>query len=173
MAQKIIVSGNGPHELVLLNKGKIMIKSPCFVGKNGITSNKREGDGATPAGKFEITAAFGFSSDPGFSLPYIKINDHTYLVDDPRSKFYNRIVDTEKIDPDFRSAEKMSEFPEYKYGAVIGYNKKNIPGAGSGIFLHCARKPQTHGCVSVPEEVMVRILNLLTPGAKIEIRNIQ
>lgn len=167
MTQKIIVSGNGPYELALINNGKITLKSPCFVGKNGITKQKREGDGATPAGIFKITAAFGFAEDPGFSLPYIHINKYAYLVDDPGSKYYNQIVDVRKIIPDFRSAEKMSEYPEYKYGAVIGYNMNNIPGLGSGIFLHCAREPYTLGCVSAPEDVIVRILKILTPGAEI------
>ena len=169
MSEKIIVSGGGPYRLALFGNDGLIIESPCRVGKNGITKNKREGDGATPAGEFELTAAFGFSADPGFHLPYIRIDDHTYLVDDPNSKFYNQIVDVTRISPDFRSAEKMSEYPEYKFGAVIGYNAENAPRAGSGIFLHCARKPYTEGCVSAPESVIVSVLKNVHPGVKIRI----
>ena len=116
---------------------------------------------STPAGAFEITAAFGTAPNPGTALPYIDITENTYLVDDPGSEYYNRIVDVKKIVPDFRSAEKMIEFPEYKYGAVINYNPENIPGKGSGIFLHCSSKPYTAGCISADETVIIEILKNL------------
>ena len=31
----------------------------AFVGRNGITNNKKEGDGKTPSGKFKLGVAFG------------------------------------------------------------------------------------------------------------------
>lgn len=38
----------------------------------------------------------------------------------------------------------------------------------SAIFLHCyGRNPYSLGCVAIPEEDMVRILQSLRPGAKI------
>jgi len=56
----------------------------------------------------------------------------------------------------------------YKYVAVIEYNTdKIVKGAGSAIFLHCTEGKPTSGCISVPEEAMVKILALVQPGTRI------
>ena len=39
------------------------------VGKNGVTADKREGDGKMPKGLFTLTTAFGIQPDPGSGLP--------------------------------------------------------------------------------------------------------
>ena len=167
MAELITVTGENPYLISFFKDNMLVLRAPCFVGKNGITQSKCEGDMATPAGIFEITAAFGTAPNPGTELPYFDVTENTYLVDDPGSEYYNRIVDIRKIVPDFKSAEKMNEFPGYKYGAVINYNPENISGKGSGIFLHCASKPYTAGCVSADETVIEQILKSITPNVKI------
>ncbi len=165
--ETLTVTGDISHKISLFRDGKQILCEPCFAGRRGITKNKREGDMATPAGTFEITAAFGFAPNPGSALPYINITPGTILVDDPKSRFYNQIVDASAIEPDFKTFEKMWELPEYKYGAIIDYNHDRTPGKGSGIFLHCAARPYTAGCVSADEAVVVRILKNLSPGAVI------
>lgn len=163
----LTVAGDKSHELSLFRDGKQILCEPCFAGRRGITKNKREGDMMTPAGTFEIAAAFGAAPNPGTDLPYINITPGTMLVDDPRSRFYNQIVNASAIEPDFKTSERMWELPEYKYGAIIDYNPDRVPGKGSGIFLHCAARPYTAGCVSADEAVIVRILKNLSPGALI------
>ena len=46
----------------------------------------------------------------------------------------------------------------YWYGLVTDYNRDRVPGLGSGIFLHCEEGHPTAGCVSVPQEMMVFLL---------------
>ena len=52
---------NGNWELKWTEKG--------YVGRNGITDNKKEGDGATPSGVYSFDLAFGLLDDPGSELP--------------------------------------------------------------------------------------------------------
>ena len=49
-----------------------------FVGRNGISSDKREGDGATPAGLYSLRRAFGNAEDPGSLLPYRQLEPNDY-----------------------------------------------------------------------------------------------
>ena len=49
-----------------------VIKTDAYIGKNGMTANKIEGDGKTPSGKFGIGVAFGTHEKIG-KLEYKKI----------------------------------------------------------------------------------------------------
>ena len=100
-----------------------------YVGQNGITNNKKEGDRKTPSGIYGFDIAFGLAENPGTNIIYKQINKNDYWVDDPNSKYYNKWVDIMEVDKDF-----------------------NGP---------------THGCVSVDEDTMVKILKILKPYAKI------
>jgi L,D-peptidoglycan transpeptidase YkuD (ErfK/YbiS/YcfS/YnhG family) len=41
-----------------------------YVGKNGVASRKREGDGKTPAGLFRLGTAFGVREKPDTRMSY-------------------------------------------------------------------------------------------------------
>ena len=71
--------------------------------------HKKEGDEKAPAGLFRLTAAFGYSTKPpGVMLPYIHARPGVEAVDDPHSRYYNRIVDRARVaKPDWHSSEKM------------------------------------------------------------------
>ena len=137
-----------------------------FVGRNGISSDKREGDGTTPAGLYSLRRAFGNAEDPGSHLPYQKLKPDDFWVDDPASRYYNTMVKGDVLDRDWSSAEELSaETIAYKYAVVIEYNTDSVTkGAGSAIFLHCDQGRPTAGCVSVPEEVMIRLLRFIHSG---------
>ena len=137
-----------------------------FVGRNGISADKREGDGATPAGLYRLRRAFGNAEDPGSLLPYHQLAPDDCWVDDPASRYYNTMTKGDAPDRDWRSAEEMSkEIVAYKYAVVIEYNTNPVTqGAGSAIFLHCAQGKITAGCVSVSEEAMIRLLRFIRPG---------
>lgn len=134
-----------------------------YVGKNGITSDKKEGDKKTPKGLFPLLFAFGIEENPESSMIYQTVTAESYWVDDPNSAYYNQWV--EGVDSkDWNSAEHLIEYPEqYAYAVVIGYNNDPIePGKGSAIFLHCGNRP-TAGCVSIPRDYMKQLLQWLNP----------
>lgn len=147
------------------------LKTEGFVGYNGITANKREGDGATPAGRFELRRGFSFEQLPGATIPCARITETGVWVDDPESKYYNMWVNSLAPDKDWKTAEKMIGYPvSYRYGIVIEYNTDPvIKGAGSAIFLHCSQGGPTAGCVAVPEDVMFSLMHFVRPGDKIVI----
>ncbi len=148
------------------------------VGKNGLAWGrglhripkgskriKREGDGRAPAGIFRLPYAFG---DKALSLsyPYHRMTRRHHCVDDPRSRYYNRIVDSHTLKKDYRSFEQM-KFPSglYAYGLFVDHNPRRIPGAGSCIFIHIQKKSgkPTVGCTAMKRSGIIDILQWLDP----------
>lgn len=161
-------NNNSIGVLVMLNRwGRILypeLVTLCSLGKNGVTKNKREGDKKTPMGVFSIKTAFGIHKNPNIILPYTELNNYHYFVDDPKSKYYNTLVDISKITPDFSSAEYMLNYKNfYEYGLEIKYNEKCVPYAGSAVFLHCTEDifSPTSGCIGVNKKDMKKILKAI------------
>ncbi|MEL7624413.1 MAG: L,D-transpeptidase family protein [Clostridiales bacterium] len=146
-------------------------KMEGFVGRNGITSSKREGDGETPAGVYSLSKPFGTAADPGSLLPYTQLTANDFWVDDADSKYYNMWAYGDAADKDWNSAEDLSkETVAYKYAMVIDYNMDPIvKGDGSAIFLHCSTDGATAGCVSVGEEDMIKLLQFIDGDTKMVI----
>ena len=83
---------NGSEAILDFFENNIKVFSTkAFIGKNGITNDKREGDVKTPVGKYNLGIAFGTHDEVKFSN-YIKINENLHWVDDVNSKFYNQLV---------------------------------------------------------------------------------
>ena len=116
---------------------------PIVVGKNGmgwgiglvatddpnvrLSSDpvKKEGDGKSPAGIFDLGTAFGYAAQPlpGLKLPYLTLTESIECVDDVGSKYYNRIVDRSTVAPDWNSSEHMRDTGEsYRWGIVVDHN---------------------------------------------------
>lgn len=132
---------------------------------------KREGDQRAPAGVFRLTGAFGFASPAhaGTRMPYLQLRAGIEAVDDPRSKYYNQVVDVAKVTRDWGSAERMRKVREYRWGLFVGHNVAPAhPGAGSCIFLHLWDGPDvgTAGCTGVEEAPLVAVLKWLRPDAQ-------
>jgi len=156
-------------------KGKTL---QVITGKNGLgwgrglhsipknaTYIKKEGDGKAPAGIFKLKNGFGYQP---FSIdyPYRVYKETDHCVDDGKSKWYNQIIDSTKVQKDYSSHERM-KFPRnyYKYGLVVDHNPKAIAGAGSCIFMHI-KKPNripTVGCTAMSESEMKSLLKWLDP----------
>lgn len=134
-----------------------------FIGKNGVSANKREGDGCTPAGLFRLGSAFGNKEKPETKMPYRIVTENSFWVDDPKSGRYNTWVEGLFLN-DWDSAEHLAVYKDsYAYAVVIEYNTLNIlPEKGSAIFLHCGFKP-TSGCVALPEAQLLKILKWFEP----------
>ena len=143
--------------------------SSAYVGKDGI-GEASEYVSVTPEGDFGITAAFGIKENPGTQLNYIDVTDSIYACGD--REYYNKIIDTSKLDHKC-SGEHMIEYvPEYNYGLVLGYNNDGIYGKGSAFFLHCkGKKPYTGGCIAVDEDTMIQMLKYANSDTRICIYN--
>ncbi|MCB4747212.1 MAG: hypothetical protein LGB54_01255 [Sulfurovum sp.] len=122
---------------------------------------KKEGDGRSPAGIFSLKQAFGYAPFNA-NYPYSIYKETDHCVDDVHSRFYNKIIDSTKINMDYTSKEYM-KFPKnyYKYGIVVNHNHIDetgaIPGAGSCIFIHIKEVPTT-GCTVMKEKEIKEII---------------
>lgn len=137
------------------------------VGRSGVLSNKREGDGGTPAGIYAIGNAFYIQDEPETALEVFQITPDTYWVDDPNSTFYNQRVEGTD-NKDWSSAEHMIRYDAYQYGFVIEYNTSGKYAAGSAIFFHIGDHP-TAGCISTAESMVLTYLAELDPNKQLRI----
>ena len=151
------------------------IKTNAYIGKNGITTQKREGDGKTPLGEFELGIILGthdkleITSNKNFK--YNKITKNMYWIDDSNSKYYNQLVDITKVEKDWKSAEHLIDYPiQYEYLVEIKTNPSNMPKKGSAIFLHCIKNTSTEGCIAIDRESMKEIIVNINEDTKINIR---
>jgi L,D-peptidoglycan transpeptidase YkuD (ErfK/YbiS/YcfS/YnhG family) len=146
--------------------------APAAVGRGGVRTNKKEGDGATPAGIYPLV--FGLYREdriklPPSRLPMRALAPHDAWVDDPTDARYNSLV---TLPYPARTERMWRNDGIYDVLIVIGYNMKPvIPGAGSAIFLHIARPnlSATEGCVAVDRAVLVNLVPLLAPESSITI----
>ena len=167
---------------VLVNQNKAILKFPkcnlevpAFIGKNGITTNKKEGDDCTPIGEFELGLILGTHDEIcNKNVNYKRIDANMYWVDDSNSKHYNKLVDITKIEKDWNSAEHLIDYPiQYEYLIEIKSNPLNIPNNGSAIFLHCSNNTATHGCIAIKREDMERLINNVDKSTKININQLK
>jgi len=142
----------------------------AWLGGNGTSPAKREGDRRTPSGIFGfLPTMYGLSASPGVRYRYHRIVCGDWWVEDPASPYYNRFRHVRcGSTPPFRTtSEDMSRSPTaYRHLAVIAYNTSPVvPGRGSGIFLHVSTRRPTLGCVSLPRPQLVATLRWLRPAA--------
>jgi L,D-peptidoglycan transpeptidase YkuD (ErfK/YbiS/YcfS/YnhG family) len=133
----------------------------CAIGPAGARRDKREGDGATPAGRFPFRRLL-YRADrlqpPATDLPKQQIDPSDGWCDDPGSSSYNRAV---KL-PFASSHERLwREDGVYDLILVIGHNDDPVrPGDGSAVFVHVAHLDYrtTAGCVALAREDLLEIL---------------
>lgn len=138
-----------------------------YIGKNGVTEDKREGDIKTPLGCFSFGTAFGRPDNPGTKLLYRKLDLNDYWVDDPKSRFYNKLVNTAVVVKDWDSAEHLYTEPVYEYAVLIDHNKDCIPGKGSAVFFHYLTNGSTGGCVAVEGRFVLELIKRLDETSRI------
>lgn len=134
---------------------------------------KREGDGKSPAGAFDLPFAFGYAPKDqarDIRLSYVALAPDVVGVDDPKSKYYNQVVSTGQVVKDWDSAETMLRGDGlYQWGIFVNHNTSPVvPGAGSCIFMHIWRGPDkpTAGCTAMSPDDMLRIVRWLDPQAR-------
>jgi L,D-peptidoglycan transpeptidase YkuD (ErfK/YbiS/YcfS/YnhG family) len=147
----------------LLDAGGIVF--PCALGRTGLSARKREGDGATPIGRFRLLSGYVRTErhpSRRSGLRLTPIRGDLGWCDAPADPNYNRPVRL----PFEASHERMARPDDlYDFCLVLDWNiRPRRRNGGSAIFLHLARagfRP-TEGCIAVERRVMLRLLPLLS-----------
>ena len=142
----------------------------CALGPAGLSSAKREGDGATPIGAWPCRLLY-YRADrlvvPKTGLETVALTPQDGWCDAPEDPRYNRPVRL----PYPASAESLwREDGVYDLIVPLGYNDAPVrPGLGSAIFLHLAwpAYPPTQGCVALALEDLLGFLALADPRSRV------
>mgnify|MGYP001794892187 CR=1 FL=1 len=145
----------------------------CALGKNGITSTKREGDHATPAGRFPLRQLYyrpdKFAKPPKCVLSTQEMDMLDGWCDAPEHELYNQYVRL----PFGAGHEQLWRTDEvFILVFMIGNNDDPVvPGAGSCIFMHVAREnyAPTEGCVALAQEDLLTLLAAIETSTEIVI----
>ncbi|SDH61185.1 L,D-transpeptidase family protein [Roseospirillum parvum] len=146
---------------------------PCALGRGGVRTDKREGDGATPTGRYPLRHLLyrpdRWPTPPATTLPTQAIRPNDGWCDDPTHQDYNRPVTL----PHPASAENLWRQDHlYDLVIVLGHNDDPPqPGLGSAIFLHLAgvNYPPTEGCIALAPPHMTLLLKLIPPTTNLTI----
>ena len=155
---------------------------PAVIGEQGLAwgiglhgagkpgePEKREGDKKAPAGVFRFGDVFGTARPEQvrfLRLSYREVTSTTEAIDDPKSKYYNQVVDRRSVAPDWTSSESMLQVGgRYRLGVIVKHNAPAYPGFGSCIFFHVwdPRYPGTSGCTACSYSDLVHLLRWLDP----------
>lgn len=143
---------------------------PVAIGHGGMTRDKREGDGATPVGVWQLMGG-GYRADrgraPDVPVRMRAIGPRDLWSDAPDAPEYNHAVRA----PYAASHERLARADRlYDIFLVTDWNWPNaVPGKGSAIFVHIWRGPRkpTAGCLAFREDHLRWILHRWTPNSRI------
>lgn len=165
-------------EFVARADGRFLLdgrETRCAIGMGGVVAAaaKREGDGASPVGKWLMRRVY-YRPDrldaPETALPVVALTPDDGWCDAPDDPLYNRPITL----PYPASHEKMwREDHVYDVVVELGYNDNPpMPGRGSAIFMHLARPDWsgTEGCVALALPDLLSVLKSAGPGSTVEIR---
>ena len=142
------------------------------LGRSGIKVNKREGDGATPAGRFRPLRVWWRNDRghrPSLLLPCRPIGPADGWCEDPRDRRYNRPIRLPPARPATASPAPMRfTISSSRSTTTPG---RAIAGRGSAVFIHVARPDfgPTAGCVAMPAPVLRRLVRRIGPNTRIVI----
>tara|TARA_B100001559_G_C16469274_1_gene608141 strand:+ start:316 stop:822 length:507 start_codon:yes stop_codon:yes gene_type:complete len=144
----------------------------CSIGKNGLSSKKKEGDKKTPKGIYKLGHLY-YRKDrvkkPKTSISCKVIKSNMGWCDDKNDKKnYNKLINFKrkvKCEKLFRNDDK------YDYLIPILYNtKKRVLGKGSAIFIHLTKNYSgTSGCISLKKKDFLIFVKLINKKTKINI----
>jgi L,D-peptidoglycan transpeptidase YkuD (ErfK/YbiS/YcfS/YnhG family) len=159
-----ILADEGAHQGLATWGGR---RFRCALGPAGRRRDKREGDGATPAGRFVLRRVL-YRPDrlakPATGLPVQALTPQDGWCDDPTDADYNRPV---RLPHGGRHEMLWRGDGVYDVIVVIGHNDAPpVPGLGSAVFLHVARAgyPPTEGCVALALDDLLAVLAEAGPG---------
>ena len=160
--------------ITIINKETLTIDDfifRCSIGKNGIKTQKKEGDKTTPRGTFSLGKLY-YRADR-VEKPITQINTRIISkgmgwCDDPKSSLYNKeLIINDKI----KHEKLFKKDNSYDYFIVINYNTKNIKqNKGSAIFIHLTKNyKKTAGCIALKKKDFLIMVKLLNKKNKIKI----
>ena len=138
VAPASVRTGRGDRRRGWLTAGPLSI--PVALGRGGIKANKREGDGATPRGRFRLVRLWwrpDRSPRPRTLLPVRRITPHDAWCEDPADRRYNQPLRLQEGQPGDRLRRD-----DHLYDLVVELDhntRPRIAGRGSAVFLHVAR----------------------------------
>jgi L,D-peptidoglycan transpeptidase YkuD (ErfK/YbiS/YcfS/YnhG family) len=131
------------------------------LGRGGVRIDKREGDGATPAGVLPLRRVL-YRADrvapPECAVPIEPIAAEDGWCDDPTDPAYNRRV---RLPYGGRHEELWRSDEVYDVVGVLGWNDAPVQRErGSAIFLHIARPDYapTEGCIALARGDLLLVL---------------
>ncbi len=145
----------------------------CALGRGGVRADKREGDGATPAGVLPLRRVLyrpdRLAAPPATALPVAPIAPADGWCDDPAHADYNRPV---RLPHPARCEHLWRDDGLYDLLAVLGHNDDPPrPHRGSAIFLHVAAPgyAATEGCVALALPDLHALLAACGPGSRLTV----
>lgn len=146
------------------------IRGACALGRCGIRSRKREGDGATPAGVWRLREVWWRADRcrrPATRLPVRRISRDDGWCDTPADRNYNRHIHH----PYPAGAERLWRDDDlYNIVVVLDHNvRPRIRGRGSAVFVHLARPDlgSTEGCIALGEKDLRNVLARTPIGTRL------
>lgn len=133
----------------------------CALGKGGVRADKREGDGATPAGLMPLRRVLyraDRTAPPAARVRVEPIAPEDGWCDDSGHPDYNRQI---RLPHPARHEVLWREDGLYDIIGVLGWNDAPAErGRGSAIFLHIARADYgpTEGCIALDARELRRVL---------------
>jgi L,D-peptidoglycan transpeptidase YkuD (ErfK/YbiS/YcfS/YnhG family) len=144
----------------------------CALGRSGITADKLEGDGCTPAGRFPIRRLL-YRPDRvreiACAFPIQPISPGDGWCDEPGDHAYNRLI-TRPYPA--RHETLWREDALYDLVLVIGHNDDPVvQGKGSAVFLHLAQPDYgpTAGCIAFARADFIRLLGAIDRSTEVVI----
>lgn len=136
----------------------------CALGKGGVRTDKREGDGATPNARMALRLVF-YRPDrvarPATRLPTEALAPEDGWCDDPASPDYNRRI---ALPCAARHEKLWRDDAVYDVVVELGWNDAPVEkDRGSAIFLHVARPDYapTEGCVALAQDDLLELLRAI------------
>jgi L,D-peptidoglycan transpeptidase YkuD (ErfK/YbiS/YcfS/YnhG family) len=146
---------------------------PVVLGRSGIRANKREGDGATPRGRFRLMRLWWRADRlprPPTFLPARRISETLAWCENPADRRYNRPFQRSANEPGDRLKR---DDRLYDFIIEIDHNTRpRIAGRGSAVFVHVARpnRAPTAGCVALEHGMLRKLLARLGSKTRIDIQ---
>jgi L,D-peptidoglycan transpeptidase YkuD (ErfK/YbiS/YcfS/YnhG family) len=160
-----------PHATTgILKLGEL--RFACSLGRTGTSRLKREGDGASPGGTWQLRRLF-YRADrmppPRSGLSPLAMRRHDGWCETVGDRNYNRLV---KLP--YATAHERMQREDHLYDIVVetSHNERpRVQGHGSAVFFHL-RRPDggpTAGCIAVSLRDMRIILQHVGPKTRIRI----